>query len=83
MSRSHFIKDVRNSQEGVQNHDLPPPFLNAGLPFTFSDAFSGGNALISLLEAAQEVFTSEGREDVTIVTHQSAGCRFLTCSRSL
>ena len=29
--------------------------------FTFRDAFGGGSALIFLLEAAQEVFTSEGR----------------------
>ena len=27
------VQDVRNSQEGVQNLHLPPPFLNAGLPF--------------------------------------------------
>ena len=26
------VQDVRNSQEGVQNLDLPPPFLIVGLP---------------------------------------------------
>ena len=27
------VQDVRNSQEGVQNLDLPPPFLILMLPF--------------------------------------------------
>ena len=26
------VQDVRNSQEGVQNRDLPPPFLIPMLP---------------------------------------------------
>ena len=26
------VQDLRNSQEGVQNVDLPPPFLIVGLP---------------------------------------------------
>ena len=32
-NKLNVADDDEIKHEGVQNHDLPPPFLNAGLPF--------------------------------------------------